>query len=61
MEAALPLDDDGATGVDAANDAAIARPEIRFGVRDQLDPAADSHARGDAGGKETRTRSIHTL
>ena len=28
--------------------------------RDQLDPAADSYAGRDAGGKETRTRSIHT-
>jgi hypothetical protein len=61
MEAALPLDHHVATRFDRANDAAIANPQVRVSGRDQLDSATNPDARRNAGGKDTRTRSIHTL
>ena len=51
VEAAIPLDDDRAAGVDLADDAAITGPELGIRARLELDHAADSDTRRDARGK----------
>ncbi len=59
VEAALPLHDDRAAGLDSADDAAVAGPKLVVGVRHELDRATDSHARRDSRGEQTSTYCIH--
>ena len=59
IEATLPLDHDRSAGLDLADDAAISCPELRVGVLHELDHAADTHARSDAGGKKASTHCVH--
>lgn len=60
-EPALPIHDDRTVGLDLADDPTVAGTEIRIGVRDEFDHAADSHARRNAGSEETSTYCVHVL
>ena len=59
VEAALPLDDHCAVGLDLADDTAIPGPKLRVRIGHELDTAADPDARSDPRGKKTCADCIH--